>query len=177
MTMSLIERQTASTTIAGFTFSSIPATFTDLRILLSVRSNNTGDTKLWFRFNGSTSGYNYGGLVNDGTQIYGTSNGDGTDRFASNGYIIPDVNNDSGIFSNIDIYVCNYAQSVNKSLTMDGVEERFGNPAYDEFSRGFWGNTSAINSIYFWPSGGSFIAGSTVSLYGVLKGSGGATVS
>jgi hypothetical protein len=59
-TYQLIEAQTLGSTTASITFSSIPATYTDLKISISCRGDafpSPYNTPLAYQFNATTSGY------------------------------------------------------------------------------------------------------------------------
>jgi hypothetical protein len=71
-TYELIEAQTLGTTATSVTFSSIPGTYTDLKLVASVRTawaSDTNDQLLEFRFNGDTgSNYTYRQLTGTGNR-------------------------------------------------------------------------------------------------------------
>jgi hypothetical protein len=170
--MKLIESKTLGTAQASIEFTSIPQTFTDLVVFQSCRfASNAGDIDM--RFNGSTTGYSMRILYGSGS-ITGAA----TD---SSAYLVW-----SGIgsrstytastFGNSMVYIPNYTGSTAKSVSVDGVNENNSSTAFQVISAGLWTGTAAITSIAF--SGvasgaGNFEAGSTISLYGVLKGSDG----
>ena len=57
-TYTLIQAQTLVSSAASVTFSSIPGTYTDLKIVASSRNASTFGTS-YVRFNGTTTGYTY----------------------------------------------------------------------------------------------------------------------
>jgi len=63
--MQLISHQELDSAAASITFSSIPDTFTDLYLKLSLRGTSTNTYPRWmlYQFNGSTSGYSARTLV------------------------------------------------------------------------------------------------------------------
>lgn len=178
MTMTLIETKTLATTEASIVFSAIPGTYTDLQLVVSARANggsypSESAWSLTIGFNGSTTGFTARNL--DGT-------GSGVASNTSARYVgwLTGGGATSNTFGNCFIYIPNYAGSTNKSFSGDGVNENNATAGYQRISAGLWSNTAAITSIELTVEsgvGGSFIAGTTVSLYGILKGSGGATVS
>lgn len=175
MTMTLISTVTVGSGGAStIDFTSIPQTYTDLFILLSTRTTNAAvNDNPVIRFNGSTSSYS-------ARRLYGFGSGSGSSDSLS---IIPVGNNTgnnstSNTFGNSAVYVPNYTGSTNKSVTSDGVSEYNGTAAAMSIVAGLWSNTAAITQITFVSETASnFMQYSTASLYGILKGSGGATVS
>lgn len=158
---------------ANITFSSVPATFTDVKIVVSGRSSYaaSGDS-MYLTINGSTTGftsrYLYGN-TGAGTAASGT-----LDRWG--GYVdaATDTTNTHG---STELYFPNYAGSTNKSYSIESVYETNAAGIGMIIFAGLWSNTSAITSIVLTPANGSFVQYSTASIYGILKGSGGATVS
>lgn len=163
----------ASTTVGAggsstITLNSIPGTYTDLCLKLSLRSSSANDRRILFvRFNGVTSGYNdievraYNGGV--ASQI---DNG-GNNSIAV--YDMPAANATASIFSNIEIYIPNYTSSTNKSVSAEGVgENNSSNGAVAAFTAGLSNVTSAITSIDLLGDGtGNFVQYSTATLYGI----------
>jgi hypothetical protein len=90
----------------------------------------------------------------------------------------------SNTFGNSSIYIPNYTGSTAKSVSIDSVGENNGTASEQIISAALWNNTAAITSITLTslddnlnPSG-NFAQYSSVSLYGILKGtSNGVTVS
>ena len=72
----LISSQTLGSSAASVTFSSIPATYTDLVLKVSVRSDvaATADT-LFMQFNSITSGYSETNLYANSANTPGSTNG------------------------------------------------------------------------------------------------------
>jgi len=78
-------------------------------------------------------------------------------------------------FTNSSVYFPNYAGSTNKSMSFDLVMENNGTLAFQEIMAGLWSQTTAISSLTFTASGSgaTLVAGSTISLYKITKGSDG----
>jgi len=146
-------------------FSSIPATYTDLVVKLSVRTNraNVGDD-FAINFNGSAASFSGKQLAGSGSVAFSQNAiGSGT------GIAIVDGGNDTAsTFSNLEVYIPNYAGSTNKSLSVDGVEENNAAAAYSMLSANLWSNTAAITSISFASLNSATIQQySTATLYGI----------
>ena len=168
-TMTLISTVTVgSGGAATIDFNSIPATYTDLQLKLSVRTTSGGVAENSFlRFNGSSAN-EYSDIY-----FYTDSNGTvGTGKVLSNGnkLFTSDINGDTSTastFSNVDIYIPNYASSYHKTVLTTSAQENNTSAAFQELNIGKWANTSAITSISLFPSASSFKQHSVASLYGI----------
>jgi hypothetical protein len=169
MTMTLIETKTLGTAAASIEFTSIPQTFTDLLIVSSLRSTrNAGIDTSIIRFNGITTGYSLRELGGDGAAAF-----TGSSSTAGAG-LATDAANTANTFANNSCYIPNYAGSTNKSFSTDTVNETNATTAYQILLANLWSNTAAITSFILTPNvGPNWAAGSTVSLYGITKGSDG----
>ena len=150
---------------ATINFTSIPATYTDLKIVLSVR-NETAAGQMNMIFNNSTdSTYSRRKIYSDGSSAQGTS---GSSETTFNFIDIPFSSYTANTFSNTEIYIPNYAGSNNKSFSVDSVEENNATTSYTELIAGLRSNTDAITSIKFAINNGSdFNQYSTATLYGI----------
>lgn len=172
--MKLIQTISVSTsTAASIEFTSIPQTYTDLYLCLSGRSN-VDSVELRIQFNGDTTS-NYSGRL-----LFGNGSSAST-QSSSTTYLDPMGSNFSSssanVFSNTSIYVPNYTGSTKKSVEVNGSIENNATEAYNAIFAGLWNGTAAITSVKLLAQGGSWVQYSSASLYGILKGSGGATVS
>jgi len=165
--MKLIATQTLTSTQPSITFSSIPQNFTDLYITTSVRSDRSdGALSAGFglTFNGSATGVSGRFLYGDGSSRSGGTSG----TFLG---LATSASSTSNTFGNGAVYIPNYNSSSNKSFSVDSVSENNGTTADQALHAGLWANTAAITSIgfYFSPGGSAinFVAGSTISLYGI----------
>jgi hypothetical protein len=171
MTMTLIETKTLGTAAAAIEFTSIPQTYTDLYLVVSARwSNDLGSAG--FRFNGSSTGYSWRRLVGNGSTA---SSGSGT---ANTGLAGDFVNNSdtANTFANNSLYIPNYTSSTTKSVSVDSVRENNATTSFQQIIANLWDNNAAITTITLlgYNNGtANIVAGSTVSLYGILKGSDG----
>jgi hypothetical protein len=161
--MKLIQTQTLASAGASITFSDIPQDFTDLYILCSLR----GDTGVIYVlanlfFNGSTSGFSSRGLEGNGSSASSYANATIYINAGNGG------TSTANTFSNHSLYVPNYTSSTAKSVSVDGVMENNATAAYSSIQAGLWTGTAAITSLAVTAGAGSqFVAGSTVSLYGI----------
>ena len=170
--MALTYTAIATVTVTGSTqasldFNSIPATYTDLLLLLSLRDDKSGAgtwTGVKIQFNGNSSNYSTRYLYGDGS-----STGSGSD--STSNYIGGWQNslaNTASTFGSGSVYIPNYAGSNNKSISTDSVSETNATGALANLVAGLWSNTSAITSIAITcASGGNWVQYSTATLYGI----------
>jgi len=167
MTMTLIESKTLLSAAASIEFTSIPQDGTDLYCLLSLRSTDNADF-IAMSFNGSSS---------DFTQRYLQGFGTGAVSATQTNLIIASTNpspTTANTFASTLLYIPNYAGSANKSFSVDAVYEDNATLARQLIIAGLRSNTAAITSLTFTGgSGSTFVAGSTISLYKITKGSDG----
>jgi len=167
--------EVTSATQASITFSSIPATYTDLVIKLSIRSTQAAAVDgVNISLNGSTSDRSHRRLIGGGS-------GSGNSGTGTNGEIalISSANNTASTFGNAEIYIPNYQSTVAKSISADGVSETNATEAYQGIYAMLWNPTSnvAITSIAL-TTAANLVQYSSATLYGITKGSsGGVTVS
>lgn len=156
---------TASGGAADMTFSSIPATYTDLCVLVSGRSirSATNDV-LYMQFNSSATGYS--SKVLEGSGAAASSYSGGSTAFSDiNG--IPAASSTANTFGNTMIYIPNYAGSNYKSISADSVGENNATTAYADLYAGLWSNTAAVTDIKLYCIISNFAQYSTAVLYGI----------
>jgi hypothetical protein len=152
---------------ATIDFTSIPGTYTDLVLMLSARATSTTAT-ITVAFNGSAASFTNIYLQGDGSAVTSTT---GT-TLVGNASI---STNTASTFGNLSILIPNYAGSANKNFSVDVVTENNSTTAFEQIFTGVWANTAAITQVTL--SLANFAQYSNAYLYGILKGSGGATVS
>jgi len=176
MTMELVSTVTVGAGgAASIEFTSIPQTGTDLLIALSARSNRAAvNPDCYLQFNTTATGYSGRNLIGSGSAAssYSYASGDTSGiEFYINGSSAT-----ASTFGNAAIYICNYAGSTNKSVSVDAVVENNATAADLRISAGLWANTAAITAIKMFRSATNFDQYTVASLYTITKGSGGATV-
>jgi hypothetical protein len=150
-------------------FTSIPATYTDLLIKTSLRSNRADGTVIdtvGLRFNGNSSAsYDMRRLTGTGAATSSGSGTGDTSLFLDNP---PSNSATASTFGNSEYYIPNYAGSKYKSVQAGAVSENNGTTAYARLTAGLWSNTSAITSIRLTPDTGTlWVQYSTATLYGI----------
>ena len=164
-TYEAIATVTLTASAANIEFTSIPQTYTDLLAVFSIRTNASVVKKaLELRINSSTSNDSSLTLYTDGSSV-------GSSSYASdifNNHAIPGANATASTFSNISVYIPNYASSNNKSISIDGAGENNATEAGLAFSAGLYASSTAITSLLVLSEGtGSLVQYSTATLYGI----------
>jgi hypothetical protein len=163
----LLERIELNASAASVTFSNIPQSgYTDLKVVISARgtASGVGGGNL-LSINGSSGGTNFtckllqgnGGIAASGSPT----------NFVGD---IPLASATASTFGNIEITFPNYTSSNYKSYSIDSVTENNASgtdSAYADLAAGLWSQTTAISSLGFSQSSGSFVQYSTFSLYGL----------
>jgi hypothetical protein len=157
-TYELIEAKTLGSSAASVTFSAIPGTYTDLKVVLSTR--NSASTS------GNFSNYLFNSTTPTGRIVYGNGASAASD---SSQYAHIDTGNNAtaNTFANSELYIPNYASANNKSFSVDGVSENNAATGFNVLSAGIASTTAAITSLTFSPQSGSFVQYCTFYLYGI----------
>jgi len=147
---------------ASIDFTSIPQTYTDLKVVLSARTDYAITWNLInFNFNSSTTGYT-------ARQVFGTGSAAGSNSLSvSVGSYMPGTSMTSSVFGNSETYIPNYTSSQYKAFSWDAVVENNGTSGLQSLGASLWSNTAAITSISVVPEFGNFIQYSTATLYGI----------
>ena len=167
-TYTLIDKAILTGNQGSVTFSSIPSTYTDLKFIMSARTDGTASTTAdtYIAFNGSTSGY-----TNRYVRGNGASASSSTIPYTTVGIYVGEVNTSTSTtstFSNSEAYIPNYTSANNKSVSTDVVQEANGTTAYAQLNAGLWSNTAAITSIVIQNAYGyNFVSGSSFYIYGI----------
>jgi hypothetical protein len=165
-TYNKIEAKTLGSAASSVTFSSIPATYTDLVLIIDTRSDSTSasDTKLYVNFNGDT-GSNY-----SQTFLFGNGSSAGSSRGSNQAFIYAgDISATGGSSysgrSNVILQIQNYSNSTTNKTLLSRVNST---NVLVEAVVGLWRNTAAITSVALDLEGSpQFISGSTFTLYGI----------
>lgn len=156
-----IATTTLSSAASTITFSSIPSTYTDLRLVLTA-TVDTGQVA-WMRFNSDT-GANYSATYLEGS---GSAAASGTNSPATKILIGTSTYLSTTIPSLLTADIFSYAGSTYKTcLTMQNSD--FNGSGYVNGQVGLWSSTSAITSITLLLGGTSkYATGTTATLYGI----------
>jgi hypothetical protein len=163
-TYTLISSNVLSSSAASVTFSSIPATYTDLVVRASVRRSAAGRTDFDFYFNTNNTDNSYTYIRGSGSAA--NSNSGGT--IIKNNDTVPSTSETASTFGSIEIYIPNYVGTALKPVSIFGVGENNATTAYITATAGLWSfGAATITTITMNPVTGSFVSGSSFYLYGV----------
>jgi hypothetical protein len=164
-TFELIASYSATGSVSSIDFNSIPGTYTDLVLKVSLR-NALAD--VWdnadIAFNGSTTTYTNLQLRGNGTTATSAKS---TTQPAVNYWHVVSNSATASTFGNAEIYIPNYTGSNNKSVSIDSVTEQNATSSAATLTAGLWANSAAITSIKITGNGSNFVQYSTAYLYGV----------
>jgi hypothetical protein len=169
-TYTLISSNVLTGTAASVTFSAIPATYTDLVLRVSTRSDRSATRDSYkIRFNGDTGAstlYSY-------TQLYGDGSSAGSVRNSSYDNIGEQLTTaatgTSNTFNSAEIYIPSYTVSQSKPIGSFNVQE-YNSAGTSEIApyASLYRSNSAISSITLTLSTGpNFVATSSFYLYGI----------
>lgn len=161
-TFDAIATTTLGSAASTITFSSIPGTYTDLRLVLTAQSSAGGN--VWLQFNSDTAtNYSRTNLAGDGTSA--TSSRQTSQSVIRCATIGVPTSPNFGLYT-IDIF--SYAGSTNKTVLVTASEDTNGGGGVSRIV-GLWRSTAAISSIQLTTNTGTYSAGTTATLYGILK--------
>lgn len=166
-TYTLISSYTASTSPTSFSFTSIPQTYTDLKLVLSLRGSRSAfysnisvlvngsssaiyDMKWLYSSSGTVTNYSYTGDTELGQYVNGSTS-------------------NSSTFNNLDMHFLNYTNSENKVISVDNAVEDNSTSTFLLIESELARTTSAITSLTINGSGNNytFANNSTAYLYGI----------
>ena len=149
----------------GISFTSIPSTYNDLCVVLSVRDSNTAGGN----FQGSPLEINGSSTSQPDKYLYGTGSGTGSGTDSGQWFWMNTDSSTTNTFASVSLYFPNYGGSTYKSISIDGATEQNGTSALAGFKAKLWQSTSAINFLTFKSYSGSSVIMqySTATLYGI----------
>lgn len=158
-----ISSTTLSSTSSNIAFTSIPQTYTDLRMIISAPANTSSNSYLVGTFNSDvTSSYSN----TDVRGSYGSVTSQRTTTTAEGNYLAPSYGTtptDPGVLI-WDIFSYTSSTIAKSSLVRQGVNN--GDEGVIIISN-LWRNTAAITQINVVVIGSPFAVGSVISLYGI----------
>lgn len=168
-TYQLISSNILSTSAASVTFSSIPSTYTDLVVRMSVRSTRAANSnQMEFTLNGdSNTVYSITYMDGIGSSVTSSRISNGVNIYAGS---LAAQNVTANTFNNTQIYIPSYTASQNKPMSVFNAYENNSTSTNQVAAiAGLYRSTTAISSITFTSGSGSFSyeAGSSFRLYGI----------
>jgi hypothetical protein len=146
---------------ANIEFTSIPATYTDLKVVCSLRGTYAGITDdVNVYFNGTNTNRSAKLLYGTGAAAASVGVNDHIDLY-------PGSTATASTFSNGEFYIPNYTSSNFKSMSGDSVSENNATTAYTDLTASLWSATAAITSMTIYPQSGSWVEHSSATLYGI----------
>ena len=167
--MTLISSQTLGGTTASVTFSSIPSTYNDLKLLVSARgSTATVNQFINIAFNGdSATNYSY-------TLLNGVGTTSASTRVSSStfdaGVSFDAASATASTFGSAEIYIPNYNATASKPwFDLSMVENNSSSLNVVSANSHLYRGASGISSITLTPNNGNFVQYSTFTLYGIAN--------
>jgi len=159
----LIQSTSLSSSQASVAFNSIPSTYTDLKLVISARTDRASLT--------DAISVSINGVATNQSSIYIEGTGSGAPASASLTSFRTQATGNTAtasVFGNSEFYFLNYAGNTNKSASSDGVTENNGTNAYAWLVSNLWSQTAAITSLTVTDlNSANFLANSSFYLYGV----------
>lgn len=164
-TYQYINSSVLSSGASSVVFSSIPSTFDDLVLFISVRNTTSGSQNYFLKINSTAADYGVVILYGDGS-----SASSATYSSESSGYRVfqaqPGSDYVANTFSSTEIYIPKYKNTTAKIVAMHNAIENTNPTAYQSFVTGYQPATAAITSLEV-TTAGNFAANSSFYLYGI----------
>lgn len=165
MANTYVKIETVTVGVAGaatIAFTSIPQTYTDLKLVFSIRTNYAGNVEqLNLSLNTLTTNFSGRYLQGSGSAIATGSLG----RYVGNANAATST---ASVFGNTEVYFINYTSANRKSFSGDFVTENNATAANTGMIAGFWSDTAAITGITLTPNNsGTIQQYSSATLYGI----------
>jgi hypothetical protein len=152
--------------ISSIDFTSIPGTYTDLQLVLSLRYSGSDTSPTRVILNSTTANYSAKAVRGNGSSAISfsiTNNEIGANSTGSSG-----ASQTANTFANTSVYICNYTSSNNKSISTDFAQEANVTGAFIGAYAALWSNSAAITSISIAPDAGfTWVQYSSAYLYGI----------
>ena len=180
MSYTLIQTVTLTSSQASISFNSIPATFDDLVLVGSLRCFFSAGSPIT-----QSGGVFINSLAADTTtrRLLGNGSSASSGSLSASEFYIGEIagnGSTSNTFSSLQLYIPNYKGSQQKSLSSDMVSENNATQATQFIAAGLCTKTAAVTSLTLRIFGAepnvSLVTGTSVSLYGVTRGSSGGVV-
>ena len=161
-TYTLITKSVLSSSTSSIALSSIPSTYTHLRLFIQNRTDSTTVDAAALSLNGvATSGYstNYMDANDGGTPRSGSA--------ANYSVILQASNYGTNLYSFSEVTIPNYTGSNEKVIASYFNTEHTTTSHYNGSSRSYTGVTSAVTSLTLTSIAGNFVSGTSMYVYGI----------
>jgi hypothetical protein len=154
---------------ASMTFTNIPQGYRDLKLIVNGRSSHSGSTSFSIYLN------NTGFTGWSETRFFANNTTITTDRLTQSsptyGFILETgwTSTAAGVFSCAEIDIFNYSSSSTFKSTFGRNAFEQGTTGITEMNVATWANNAAVNSVDV-ATNGTWVGGSTATLYGVKAG-------
>lgn len=161
-----IATTTLGSAASSITFSSIPSTYTDLKVVLFIVGSSADNSDLGVRFNSdTTTKYSW-------TYFYGNGTSATTAKGSNDNYswvvpiAFPNLTRNASLRSMATLDIFSYTGSTYKTVLGNGANDQNG-AGFVSNGVGLWRSTSAITTIVLYPSSGNFASTTIATLYGI----------
>lgn len=151
--------------LSSINFIAIPQNYTDLKVVISARTDRSGfpNDNIVIYPNGSSASLSGIYLLGFGSGVVSATDTAGLGAAGAVG-----ASATANTFSNAEVYIPNYTSSNNKTFATDAVSENNATDGRQGITASLWSNSSAITSIEIRPSSGpNFVQHTTATLYGI----------
>jgi hypothetical protein len=172
LTYDSIATVTLGTNTTVTTFSSIPQTYTDLRLVCYIKPSaaGSGGSEAFpaIIFNGSTAA-GYGSTSMSGNGAGSTQIGNLVDNGSGGGPTYPAGLVSTSFFSSVTFDIFNYTNASTQQTYLMEIASDANGAGWSGFGMGLWTTSAAVSSIgLYWAGvGKSGVTGSTATLYGI----------
>jgi len=166
-TYTLISSNVLSSSAASVTFSAIPATYTDLVLRISARSDNADyNENMLITINSTSANYSTTYLRAIGSTA---SSGRNSSTSSLNPVYVDANTATSNTFSSTEVYIPSYIVSQSKPISgFTTVENNSATSNIISATASLWGNSAAITTLNFAPVyGTNWLSTSSFYLYGI----------
>lgn len=163
-----ISSTTVSSAVSSISFTSIAATYTDLKIIGSVKLNSSGvGSELYMRFN-SNSGTEYSRTVMSGGGSSATGTQNSGQTYIRLNYVCDPT---TTTFTDVYVYIPNYTNTATVHRCLGMLSRGSTSPAGIDYLVGTYHTSgAAISTITFTLEGGNnFASGCVWTIYGIKK--------
>lgn len=158
-----IATTTLGSAASTITFSSIPGTYTDLRLVLVCKNTSANSNVRMYFNNSQATDYSITRLYGTGSAAASNRNSNSTEISLNDGY---NINADNPQLFIVDIF--SYAGNTNKTALIQPNQDNNGAGEVGRYV-GLWRSTAAITRLDLNITNQTFATGTTATLYGILK--------